>query len=305
MAKLNRKTLLGGCLAVLMYAAAIQTAYAGPLRDLIKERRAQHAPKEDSQDWSMPTDTQVTRNVSYGSDERQCFDVYAPREAKGAPVIFMVHGGAWRNGDKGASNVVRNKVAHWVPKGTVFISLNYRMLPDKDPLEQARDVARALAAAQTQAAAWGGDRNRFILMGHSAGAHLVAFLTAAQAMQAEFGIMPWKGTIMLDSAALDVVRIMEGRHMRLHDDAFGKDPVYWKSISPFHALETKTPALLAVCSSQRQDSCNQSERFVAKAKSFGTRASVLPQNLSHEEINQLLGQDSAYTNAVDAFIDSL
>lgn len=305
MASLNRKKILGVCLAALMGAAAMHAACAGPLRDRIMERRAQQAQQQDSTDSAMPADMQVTRNVSYGSDERQRFDVYAPREAKGAPVIFMVHGGAWRHGDKGASNVVRNKAAHWIPKGAVFISVNYRMLPDTDPLEQAKDVARALALAQEKAASWGGDRARFILMGHSAGAHLVALLTAAPSMATALGAAPWKGAVMLDGATLDVVKTMEGRHMRLHDDAFGKDPLYWKSVSPFHVLEMKAPAMLAVCSSPRKDSCNQADSFVAKAKSLGIQASVLRQNMSHEEINERLGDDPAYTRAVDAFIDAL
>lgn len=46
-----------------------------------------------------------------------------------APVIFMVHGGARRTGDKAISRVVQEKVARWVPKGFVFISVNYRLYP--------------------------------------------------------------------------------------------------------------------------------------------------------------------------------
>ena len=67
----------------------------------------------------------------------------------------MVHGGAWRMGDKAASNVVENKVARWVPRGVLFISANYRLLPEADALAQANDVARALARAQEVAARLG------------------------------------------------------------------------------------------------------------------------------------------------------
>jgi hypothetical protein len=41
-------------------------------------------------------------------------------------------------------SVVRNKVANWVPRGFIFVSVNYRLLPDAAPLLQAEDVARAL-----------------------------------------------------------------------------------------------------------------------------------------------------------------
>ena len=108
----------------------------------------------------------------YGSDKQQRFDVYGPLEAKEAPIIFMVHGGACSLGNKAQGAVVENKVARWVPGGFIVISTNYRLLLTVGPIEQAKDVARALAVAQDKAASWGGDRTKFILMGHSAGAHL-------------------------------------------------------------------------------------------------------------------------------------
>ena len=66
----------------------------------------------------------------------------------------MVHGGAWRFGDKGASPVFENKVARWVAPGVLFISANYRLLPEADALVQVDDAARALARAQEEAASY-------------------------------------------------------------------------------------------------------------------------------------------------------
>lgn len=244
-------------------------------------------------------------DVPYGPDARQRLDAYVPAEAKSAPVVFMVHGGAWAIGDKAAGRVVTHKVAHWLPQGYIVVSVNYRMLPQAEPLEQARDVARALALAQARAASWGGDRQRFILMGHSAGAHLVALLNAMPSLTEGLGVSPWLGTVLLDSAALDVVQIMQGRHMRLYDRAFGRRPAGWPQASPYHALKQATAPILAVCSTQREDSCPQAERFVDKALSLGSQASMLQQNLSHMDINQTLGQDGPYTGAVDAFLQTL
>ena len=53
----------------------------------------------------LPADTRVVRDVAYGSDPRQRFDVYAPPHAHGAPVLVMVHGGGWRRGDKAMPGV--------------------------------------------------------------------------------------------------------------------------------------------------------------------------------------------------------
>jgi arylformamidase len=289
---------------VLLCVLALHTAQAGPIRERMAERR--EARQGASSGALTAAQRPAHADVAYGQDPSQTLDVYAPATAtQGAPVIFMVHGGAWAMGDKASSHVVRHKAARWLPKGLLFISVNYRLLPEADPLEQARDVARALAFAQQQAAAWGGDAGRFVLMGHSAGAHLVSLLAAEPALAREQGARPWLGTVSLDSAAFDVPAIMKARHARLYDRAFGKDPNFWAAASPLHQLKQGQAPLLAVCSSRRDDACPQAQAFAAKATPLGMRVTVLPQDRSHAEINDDLGQPGAYTEAVEDFLRSL
>jgi len=292
-------------------ACTCMEAGAGLLRDRIAERRAQQQDDElegtrPDKATKVPAGTRVVRDVAYGADPAQRFDVYAPAQGgKGAPVIFLVHGGGWKHGDKAMGRIVENKVARWVPRGFVVVSTNYRMLPGTLPVDQARDVAKALATAQAKAAEWGGDRSRFILMGHSAGAHIVSLITASPTLAAEQGSAPWLGTVALDSAAFDVAQIMEGRHMRLYDPAFGTDPAYWRAASPYHVLAKAGVPMLAVCSSRRDDSCAQARRFAGKAQPLGMRVQVLEENYSHGEINFKLGEPGAYTEAVEAFMRQL
>lgn len=310
---------------VALLSVVLTPTFAGPLRDRIQER-LQERRLESSDEQALqepdaaqkartPAAARVLRDVAYGSDPRQRMDVYLPSSARpgpqargaadGAPVIFMVHGGGWRHGDKGSGAVVNHKVARWVAQGFVFISVNNRLLPDADPLEQARDVARALATAQRQAAGWGAEPTRFILMGHSAGAHLVTLLNAAPSLAEAAGASTWLGTVALDSAALDVAPIMQTRHYRLYDAAFGTDPAYWRAVSPLQRLEATARPVLLVCSSRREDSCAQADGFASRATSRGVRAQVLRQDLSHEDINQTLGQPGPYTQAVEAFMAAL
>ncbi|MBU6246890.1 MAG: alpha/beta hydrolase fold domain-containing protein, partial [Xanthomonadaceae bacterium] len=201
--------------------------------------------------------------------------------------------------------VVANKVAYWVPRGVLVVSVNYPMLPDTPPLEQARQIARALALAQRRAAEWGGAANRFVLMGHSAGAHLVALLAAEPRMAREQGAQPWRGTVALDSACLDVVRTMTGRHLPLYDKAFGSKPEDWLAASPLQQLHAAPAPLLAVCSSRRSNSCSQAHAFVDRARALGGRGDVLEEDLSHQEINANLGTRSDYTTRVDTFLRSV
>ncbi|MGF1628156.1 MAG: alpha/beta hydrolase [Kiloniellaceae bacterium] len=253
----------------------------------------------------LPDGARILRDLAYGADPAQRLDVYLPPNAKGAPVILMVHGGGWSRGDKALGSVVASKAARWVPQGYIFISVNNRLLPEADPLQQADDVATALAFAQSNAASWGGDAGRFILMGHSAGAHLVALLAASPAIATRQGARPWLGTVPLDSAAFDVIAIMQDRHLGLYDRAFGGDPDFWRSASPLHRLAAAPAPMLLVCSSRRAVACAQAEAFAAKATALGGDVSLLPVDLSHRGINTDLGEPGNYTERVEAFLHRL
>jgi acetyl esterase/lipase len=246
-------------------------------------------------------------DVAYGSDPKQKFDVYMPKTAvPGAPAIVMVHGGGWWQGDKIDTPVVRNKVEAWVPTGAVFISVNYPLVPKANPLQQAQSIAKALAYAQRNAAQWGADPKKFILMGFSAGAHLVSLVAADPTMATSMGVQPWLGTVSLDSAAYDIPKIMNNPyHPTIYDDAFGTDPALWNAASPMTQLRGRIAPFLAVCTTQESDSCVRAQDFVKKAASYGSETMVLPQNLTHGQINANLGLPSTYTKQVSEFMSAL
>ncbi|MGJ7487929.1 alpha/beta hydrolase [Variovorax sp. LT2P21] len=256
---------------------------------------------------AAPTDVRRLDDLPYGTDARQRMDVFLPAAPRGAPILLMVHGGAWMVGDKSMSRVVDAKVAHWVgERGYVVVSINYRMVPQVDVMTQARDVATALATVRARAAEWGGDASRLVLMGHSAGAHLVALLSADPSRAAAQGAGPWRGTVVLDSAAIDTVALMSRRHLRFYDRVFGADPASWRSVSPTAALTPRAVPTLVVCSTlRRDDSCDQARVFVERARAMGARSELLPQALDHASVNGELGRPGAYTASVDAFIDRL
>ncbi len=279
-----------------MFLKARRPGIAGDLDDF----------EQGGREFALPAGVSVRRDLAYGSDPAQRLDVYLPAGRTKAPVLFMVHGGAWMAGDKAGSRVVEHKVAHWVPRGYLFVSANYRLLPDADPLKQVEDVAAALAFAQSEAASWGGDSSRFVVMGHSSGAHLVAMLATDSRIVAEHGIRPWLGTLMLDSASMNVVETMSAPHRPLYDRVFGRNPQYWRAASPFYRLTEKPAApMMLVCSSLREDSCPQARGFAEKVASLGGRVTMFPTAQSHGEINANLGREGQYTTEVDRFLSSL
>ncbi len=245
------------------------------------------------------------RDISYGSDKKQKYDVFIPPQANNAPVIFMVHGGGWRVGDKTNSRIVENKGNYFLSKGYIFVSVNYPMIPQANPVQQLGNVMSALADAQKHANEWGGNPNKFILMGHSSGAHLAALLNSNPQKMHDAGIKPVIGAVILDSAAFNVTEIMEAPHYNLYDGAFGKDKNFWIKASPIEQLKAGAAPMMLVCSSKRNDSCGQAYEFEDKAKKLGVSVKVLPEDKTHSEINFALGTEGDYTEAVEGFIESL
>jgi acetyl esterase/lipase len=295
--------------------AASEPAGAGAFAHGIGERLARLRAElgddlfdASTREITLPAGVRVEHDIAYGPSPAQRLDVYLPASAAdgGAPVILFLHGGGWRRGDKGMAQMVANKAPHWLGKGFVFASANYRMLPDADVVQQADDAARALAFVQARASGWGGDPARVVLVGHSAGAHLAALVTADPSIATRQGARPWLATIALDSAALDMVAIMNRPHYRFYDPVFGTDPAFWREASPTHRMTGKPAApMLLVCSSRRSDACQPAWEFAEKARAFGGEATVLPVDLGHLQINDQLGAPGAYTEAVDAFLRTL
>jgi acetyl esterase/lipase len=254
-----------------------------------------------SQALALPT----LRDLPYGTDPKHRLDVYLPSAPEKAPVIVLVHGGGWRFGDKANEPVWRNKVAHWTQSGAIVVSVNYRLMPQANPLEQAKDVARALSYVQAHAGEWGGAPDRLILMGHSAGGHLVALLSADPTLAHLQGARPWLGSVVLDTAALDIPRLLQSTGSRLYHDAFGKDPMFWHESSPLQQMQPGTPPVLLVCSTLRRLPCPQAQRFAKAAANQGSKVEVLPMDYSHRSINTVLGLDKTYTAKVDRFLDHI
>ena len=260
----------------------------------------------------------VTRNlVPYGTHPLQRFDVYVPTTKHPAttpsPIFFYVHGGGWDSGDKLARQMYYNKAARWVPRDFVFVSINYRLMSPNNgitPLDQAQDVARALAEVQRLAPSWRANPDKVILMGHSAGAHLITLFASEPIGNWAYTLKPWLGTVSLDGAALNLVEVMSNPHPAYFDAAFGNNPLFWRAASPFHQLEGPTKPWLGVCSTIRPfyvpNSCYYADKYATEAERLGSPyAEDQPEELTHEQVNDSLGLENDYTRRVETFLRTL
>lgn len=113
-------------------------------------------------------------DLAYGPDERHRLDLYGAPTSP-APVVLFVHGGGFRMGDKAADGWQNGAVGRWAAQqGFLGAVMNYRLAPAHSYPAGGEDVLAALDWLTANAARFGGDADRVVVIGTSAGAVHVA-----------------------------------------------------------------------------------------------------------------------------------
>ncbi len=254
------------------------------------------------------------QDMSYGSDPLQALDLWVPAGAKAAPLVLFVHGGGWKRGSKDTA-MSRALPGHLTAQGYALASINYRLVPAATVEQQAADVAAALAHLLKRAEALGIDRNRVVLTGHSAGAHLVALVGTDERYLRAVGLSfaDIDGVMPNDGAAYDVPAQMAqaGAFMGgTYEQAFGTDPARQQALSPTrHAAAPNAPAFLLL-HVQREDGVAQAKALAEALKRSGTRVQIgsFPGEglQGHAEINRKLGEpDYPATPVMDEWLKTV
>lgn len=271
--------------------------------------------------WTMgqeQTDATIKRNIPYveKGHERHVLDVYAPKNAKGLPIVFWIHGGGWQAGDK---SDVQIKPQSFMSRGFIFVAPNYRLLPHVEMETLIRDVAKAIRWTHDHAAEFGGDPKRMLFMGHSAGAQLAALLaTDDRYLKAEgLSLAIVKGCVPVDGDTYDIPAIIDTAEARWkahglpkakfgHREKFGNDPAKHKDFSAVtHVAKDKGIAqFLILHVSGHPDVTAQAVRFASVLKEANIPVTVFAAKEStHSKINADLGKpDDPATKALDEFL---
>jgi len=139
-----------------------------------RERRRQRGNRARPDQRQLPENVAALRDLEYArvGGKSLRLDLYLPRDAKGKrPLVVWVHGGAWKQGDKGRCPALR-----LVTRGYAVASLNYRFSQEAIFPAQIEDCKAAIRWLRSRAQQHQLDPERIGVWGSSAGGHLVALL---------------------------------------------------------------------------------------------------------------------------------
>jgi len=254
----------------------------------------------------LATAQTLKSGVSVGGG--QIVDIYIPDAAKPkglfrirkkVPVLLYVHGGGWV---KGNTTRVYNLPKYANSRGYMLVSVSYRPVPRTNIDGQINDVARAIKWTRSNISKYGGNPKKIVIMGHSAGAHLVSMIGAKKLG----GRL--RGIIANDVQAYDMVAYasirggIDGVYLR----AFGSNPANWIKWSPVTYVRRSSgfpPFMVMYSNSHRPRRAIVSLAFAKELKRKGTRVTIFNgRRYSHGSIATQIGKSPEVTKAMDRFL---
>jgi acetyl esterase/lipase len=194
-------------------------------------------------------------------------DLYLPQGKTRAPVIVWYYGGALQQGDKSDPTEV-GAAERFASAGIVTAVVNYRLSPGVSHPAHIEDAAASFAWVKRHIAEYGGDPGRVFVVGHSAGAYLLALLATDERYLAAHGLSPRdiRGLVPV-SAFFWVERT--GVAPDRPKTVWGTDERVWTDASPAHHLRAGLPPIQILYADGdepwRQQQNEEFEREVRKA----------------------------------------
>ena len=144
-------------------------------------------------------------DLRYGDAPQETLDLF-PAPQAGAPVLVFVHGGYWRALDKSDFSFV---APVFTQAGAMVVVPNYALCPAVSIEQLTWQLVRALQWVWQHAAAHGGDAQRIVVAGHSAGGHLAGMLLSCRWKQVDEAL-----PVQLLSGALSISGLFDLEPLR-------------------------------------------------------------------------------------------
>lgn len=241
---------------------------------------------------------------------------YANLTSDKKPVVIYVHGGGWSIGDK--TNQLNNKINLFRSLAYVFVSINYRLSPfpyeitNSDRIkfpDHNNDIADAIKWVFENINDYGGNKDKIAILGHSAGAQLVALTGTKSSFfeQRGLSLSVLKGVAVIDTAGFDInEQIANGTNQDMYINAFGTNRDKNIEASPlfniFNGVKYPKFFIAKRGSTQR---ITYADEFIGKLMSFGVQVTQIDGSIySHSEINDAIGaaNETLITEPIKQFL---
>lgn len=217
------------------------------------------------------------------------------------PVIVYVHGGGFAFGDK--ANDMANKLNLFSSLEYILVSINYRLSPGNYSTDPDRvmypthhsDVADAMKWIYDNIGGYGGNNQKMALLGHSAGAQLIALVGTSQQFLPSRGLNLnlIKGVACIDTEGYDVVaQCNEGN--RIYLNAFGQANAFWFEASPINNVvsDIDYPKFFIAKRGSRAR-IGYSDSFASKLRGANVGVTETTANqYDHDGINRAIGANN-------------
>ncbi len=275
---------------------------------------ATQATTRPAQTPVLADNTGLHANVPYGGPDASAdvMDVYAPKGVSGAPIVLFIHGGEWSRGDK---LDISYKPQFFNQHNIVFVAANYRLSPKNPHPAQVDDVATAIAFLHEHGADFGGDPNKIVIMGHSAGCHLVSYVSLNPEPLAKVKLTPavLRGAIAWSGGMYDLPARFKagGMYKPFIQATFGEDTAGQLAGSPINYVANAAsapPMLIASCDDEKsQASREASDDFLKQLNDHGGKAeSATLKDRNHFMANHMIGAPGDQTGQILlTFIDKV
>lgn len=210
---------------------------------------------------AYPQGTVLKRDIAYLGDtvKKHRLDLYLPAGVKGPmPLLVFVHGGGWVSNDKTADmGYMRQTVGELSALGIAIASIDYRFAADAVFPEILKDCNAAVSYLYDHAGEFGFDRERFAIMGFSAGGHLGTLMGLSNNQQVDAFFVPGSSrqfrfrAIVDFYGPMDLEKMPNSRNPEAPESILlggrpGDHPDRAKAASPLTYIDANDPPVLII-----------------------------------------------------------